>query len=114
MKILVFLIVSLFALSEREASAQRRDSLINGAVVGAAIGAGAGIAFTHAVRDSDLTASQYARGAVIFGAIGAGIGLGVDALLRTQSHAPARPPRIVIRPIVWRGMTKVNLILRWL
>lgn len=45
----------------------------------ACVGAWAGVAFTHAVRDSDLAFSQYARGALIFGAI-AGVGVGVDAL----------------------------------
>jgi hypothetical protein len=60
---------------ERTALAQGRDSVVNGIVIGAAIGAGTGVAFTHAVRDSDLTAGQYARGALVFGALGAGAGL---------------------------------------
>ena len=86
------------------ASAQSRDSLVNGAVIGAAIGAGAGIAFTHAVRDSDLTASQYAHGAVVIGAIGAGIGLGIDALIhRSSSPRPAiTRSRLLFAPAVGR------------
>jgi hypothetical protein len=38
------------AAGEREAHAQGHDSLMNGAIIGAAVGAGAGVAFTHAAR----------------------------------------------------------------
>ena len=79
--VLACVVVSALALGEHEASAQGRDALLNGAIIGAAAGAGVGIAFTHAVRDSDLVFTQYARGELVFGAIGAGIGVGVDALL---------------------------------
>src|SRR5512145_301996 len=73
--------------SSSPAHAQGRDGLLNGAVIGAVVGAGTGVAFTNAVRDSDLVFSQYARGALIFGAMGAGLGLGVDALLaRVSPH----------------------------
>ena len=70
----------MLAFSAEPVAAQDRDGLLNGAVIGGAAGAGVGIAFTHAVRDSDLTAGQYARSAIIFGALGAGAGLGVYAL----------------------------------
>jgi hypothetical protein len=90
--------------------AQGRDALLNGAVIGAAVGAGAGVAFTHAVRDSDLVFSQYARGALVFGALGAGIGLGVDALLNRAMPDPGRTPRVVIAPTVWRG---VAVVAKW-
>src|SRR5688572_26567726 len=52
--VLACLVLSALALGERPASAQGRDGLLNGTLIGAAAGAGAGIAFTHAVRDSDL------------------------------------------------------------
>ena len=94
--------------------AQTRDPLLNGALIGAAAGAGAGIAFTHAVRDSDLTFSQYARGALIFGAIGAGIGLGVDAALFRRSPGPNHPPRrMSIVPAAWRHLGGVTVRLNW-
>jgi hypothetical protein len=57
-------VFAVLALGEHQAHAQGRDSLLNGAVIGAAVGAGVGVAFTHAVRDSDLVFSQYARGAL--------------------------------------------------
>lgn len=97
---------------ERTALAQGRDSVANGVVIGAAIGAGAGVALTHAVRDSDLTAGQYARGALVFGALGAGAGLGVDALLNRASSIPlASPRRLTIAPAFWRNVS--GLLVRW-
>lgn len=94
---------ALLLLPPGHVTAQSRDSLVNGAVIGAAIGAGVGVAFTHAVRDSDLTASQYAYGGVVFGAIGAGIGLGIDALIRGSRSRPASTrPRVLFAPAVGR------------
>ena len=89
--------------SSREAAAQGRDTLANGAIVGGVAGAAAGVAFTYAVRDSDLVFSQYARSALIFGAIGAGIGLGVDALLqRNITVAPTAAPGAKGVVVRWR------------
>ena len=95
------------------AAAQNRDSVLNGAVIGAAVGAGAGIAFTHAVRDSDLTAGQYARGAIIFGAFGAGAGLGLDALLSRSSRPVFPSRRLWLAPAVWRDVSGVIVRWRW-
>jgi hypothetical protein len=101
-------------LTERPANAQGRDALVNGTVIGAVVGAGAGVAFTHAVRDSDLVFSQYARGALVFGAIGAGVGLGVDALLSRSSLVPGvAPRRVLIAPAVWRDVGGVIVKWRW-
>lgn len=101
-------------LGGRDAYAQGRDGLLNGAVIGAAVGAGAGVAFTHAVRDSDLTFSQYLRGALIFGAIGAGVGIGVDALFNRASPVPGAPRRrVLIAPTAWRGLKAVVVHVRW-
>jgi hypothetical protein len=98
-----FVFVAL-ALGARPVHAQARDGLVNGAAVGAAIGAGIGVAFTHAVRDSDLSFGQYSRSALIFGAMGAGIGLGVDALLHR---------RVVISPTLSRRVAGVGVLWRW-
>ena len=95
------------------ATAQGRDSLVNGTVAGAAVGAGLGIAFTYAVRDSDLTAGQYARSAVIFGALGAGAGLGLDALLSRTNLPVFTSRRLALSPSVWRDRTAVALRWRW-
>jgi hypothetical protein len=94
------------------AQAQARDSLLNGALIGAAIGAGAGVAFTHAVRDSDLTFSQYTYGALIFAAIGAGAGLGVDALFQRTGPGAARR-QVTIAPAFWRDVRGIAVQWRW-
>ena len=107
-------IVLALLLSGGQAYAQGRDGLLNGAVIGAAVGAGAGVAFTHAVRDSDLTFSQYMRGALIFGAIGAGAGIGVDALFNRASPVPGAPRRrVLIAPAAWRGLKAVVVQWSW-
>jgi len=95
------------------AHAQGRDRLLNGALIGGVVGAGVGVAFTHAVRDSDLGFSQYARGALIFGAIGAGAGLGVDALLDRSSRPVSTPRRLLITPAAWRHMAGIGVNWRW-
>ena len=111
---LACLVCVALALGAGRAVAQGRDGLLNGTVIGAAVGAGLGVAFTHAVRDSDLTFSQYARGALIFGAIGAGAGLGVDALFnRAAAGSAVKPRRILIAPTVWRGVAGVAVRWTW-
>ena len=114
MRVLFCLVVAATLLTESHARAQGNDSVANGATIGAVVGAGVGVAFTHAVRDSDLTFGQYARGALIFGAIGAGAGIGVDALLnRSSQHAPrARRPLLIV-PAVWRNVAGVVVKLKW-
>jgi hypothetical protein len=111
--VLASAVVAALAFSEGAARAQGRDSLLNGAVIGAAAGAGAGVAFTHAGRDSDLGFSQYADGGLVFGALGAGVGVGVDALLDRVSSGPGAPRRVRIAPTVWRGVRGVVVNWRW-
>ena len=103
--------IGLGAAAASPAHAQTRDPLWNGTIVGAAVGAAAGVAFTHAVRDSDLTFGQYARGALIFGAIGAGAGAGVDALFFRRDGHSTRPVTIV--PNVWSGIRAVTVRWKW-
>jgi hypothetical protein len=103
----VFLSALLFA---RPAAAQKRDSVLNGTIIGAAIGAGIGVGFNYALRDSDLTVGQYAYGALVFGGLGAGIGLGVDALFNRSPRSFAPQRRLLFAPAVGR----VNgLAVRW-
>ena len=90
------------------AQAQARDSVWNGALIGGAIGAATGLVFTHAVRDSDLSAGQYAYGALVFGAIGARAGVGIDMLLfRNSPRPPLQPQKVAIAPAVWRSTKAV-------
>ena len=106
-------VLSCLLLATGPAAAQDRDSLLNGAVIGAAAGAGVGIAFTHAVRDSDLSAGQYARSAVIFGALGAGAGAGFDALLSRTNHPVFTSRRLRLAPAFWRKTSALVVKLRW-
>lgn len=102
------------ALGEGQADAQGRDALWNGAVIGAAVGAGIGVAVTHGLRDSDLVFGQYARGALVFAAMGAGVGVGIDALLNRASSGPTiTPRRVLIAPAVSRDFAGVVVKWRW-
>jgi len=112
--VLVCVVFATLTFGEHRAYAQGRDSLLNGAFIGAAVGAGTGVAFVHAVRDSDLSFGQYAYGALIFGAMGAGIGVGVDALLsRAVPGTGMKPRRVLIAPAVWRRVGGVVVKWRW-
>ena len=107
-------VFGILTVGESTAHAQGRDSLLNGTVIGAAVGAGIGVAFTHAVRDSDLTFGQYAYGALVIGALGAGIGLGVDALLSRALPGPSvTPRRVSIAPTMTRKVRGVAVKWRW-
>ena len=108
-------VVVAMALWAAPASAQGRDSLLNGAIIGGAVGAGIGVGMNYALRDSDLTVGQYAYGAAVYGAIGAGIGLGVDALFSRSSPrgTNAPPRRLLFAPAVWRNVARVTVRWRW-
>src|SRR5690349_8510042 len=109
----IAVVIAAGMLTARPAHAQGRDGLLNGALIGGAVGAGVGVAFTHAVRDSDLGFSQYARGALIFGAIGTGAGLGIDALLARSSRPVLTPRRLLVTPAVWRHMAGIAVDWKW-
>jgi hypothetical protein len=109
--VLMCVAIGALTLGGRQANAQTRDGLLNGAVIGGAVGATVGVAFTHAVRDSDLTFGQYSRGALVFGVIGAGVGLGVDALLNRAPNTTRR--QLFVAPNLGRDMTSVAVSWRW-
>jgi drug/metabolite transporter (DMT)-like permease len=112
--VLFCLITGTLLVSQGQARAQGGESVANGAIIGAAVGAGVGVAFTHAVRDSDLTFGQYARSALIFGAIGAGAGIGVDALFNRSHGQPPQARRpLLIAPGIWRNVAGVVVKWRW-
>ena len=109
----VCLVSAVVAAGARQATAQSRDRLLNGALIGAAVGAAGGVAFTYAVRDSDLGVGQYAYGALVFAGIGAGAGAGVDALLHRDATGPRPRTRLLIAPMVWRDTRHVFVHWRW-
>ena len=113
-KWLILLMMGMVLAGVRPAEAQVRDNVWNGAVIGGLIGGAAGVLFTHAVRDSDLTAGQYAYGAAVFGGIGAGVGMGIDVMLfRNQPRRPEKQARVLIAPAVWKNTKAVAVKWRW-
>ena len=111
--VMASLVLATMVIGTREAVAQSRDTLLNGALIGAAAGAAGGVAFTHAVRDSDLSAGQYAYGALVFAGIGAAAGGGLDALMHRTAAGSLPPRRVRIAPMVWRGTGQVIVRWRW-
>lgn len=110
----VALVIAAVAWGGEEADAQGRDGLLNGAMIGAAVGAGTGVVVTHSLRDSELRFGQYVRGALVFAAVGAGAGLAADALLIRVSPRPiARGGQIAIRPVVRRDVASLVVTWQW-
>ena len=86
---------------------RRRDSLVNGAVLGAAVGAGGVIlALTsYASAEGGHWPEEVLFGqAALFGAIGAAVGTGVDALVKQQqllySASATSSSRIRVAPLL--------------
>jgi hypothetical protein len=112
--VLTFVVFAALALGERQAHAQGRDSLLNGTLIGAAVGAGTGIIVTRFTIDTESSFAQYSYGALLCGGVGAGIGLGVDALLNRASPGPGvTRRRVLIVPTVWRDVAGVVVKWRW-
>jgi hypothetical protein len=110
-RLFVCLVVAVLMLVARPAQAQERDSLVNGALIGGAIGVGSGIAFVHALRDGNLAWTGYRRGAIIFGAIGAGIGIGIDALIYPRT--PRTASRLIVAPALSHDTRGAVVTWRW-
>jgi F0F1-type ATP synthase assembly protein I len=107
---------------ERRAVAQpapARDSLLNGALIGAGVGFGAGFlglaAFNAKETDSgpiwDAEAIGFYTTAGVLGAVvGAGIGALVDAVRPSRTHGPGRPVNLV--PVFGRHRRGILLTIR--
>jgi hypothetical protein len=89
-----------------------RDSILHGAAIGIAAGAGFGIAYVSVVRDSDLDVGDYASSALIFGGLGAAVGLGIDAFCDRNSGAIGTR-RVALRPRLSRKAAAIRVIMRW-
>ena len=99
------------------------DSLLNGVLIGAAVGFGAGFA-TMAVANANATDSgpiwgreaqgYYVMAGVMGAGIGAGIGALIDALRKDrQRGSPRRPGTVLLTPIHTRGRTGALLAIRY-
>ena len=69
----VMLVVPLCCEAQGRPRSGGRDSILDGAAIGFAAGAGFGIAYVSVVRDSDLDVGDYTSSALIFGGLGADI-----------------------------------------
>ena len=100
---------------EPQASGPRsggRDSILDGAAIGFAAGAGFGIAYVSVVRDSDLDVGDYTSSALIFGGLGAAVGLSIDAL-RDRHSSAVGPRRVALRPRLSRKAAAIRVLMRW-
>ena len=91
---------------------RREDSLLNGALIGAAVGGGAALAYFLDNECRDDPACYVAVG--VNAGVGALAGLGIDALIHRNVvvYAPSTsgpPYRLVLAPLAGRGRTGVRL-----
>ena len=108
----VMLVVPLCCEAQGRPRPGGRDSILDGAAIGFAAGAGFGIAYVSVVRDSDLDVGDYTSSALIFGGLGAAAGLGIDALFDRHSSAVG-PRRVALRPRLSRKAAAIRVIMRW-
>ena len=93
---------------------RRKDSLVNGAVIGAAVGGGlTSLMFLDNECHDDPVCYQ---AVAVYGGLGAVAGLGIDALIHRNvvvytAGTPSAPPRVTMTPIVGRGRKGVQLTL---
>ena len=93
---------------------KRGDSIWNGAVIGAASGAGFGLVSWIGSGGCDCTAGEIASYVGVSSALGAGIGMSIDALIRhhkTIYNSPVRSTssRIGVAPLIAGGRKGVAL-----
>ena len=92
---------------------RKNDSLLNGALIGAAAGVGTGIAYCMMMEPWEICNDPGPLS--IFGALGAGIGIGIDALIREREVVYGREnsTQLHVAPMVGRGTKGVRLGLRF-
>jgi hypothetical protein len=88
---------------------RRSDSLVNGALIGAGIAVGAGLAFCTAMEPWDNCRDDYGP-MLRIGAIGAAIGVAIDALIRERVPATTR---ITAAPLVSRDAKGMQVTTRF-
>ena len=91
--------------------ARRSDSLLNGALIGAAAGVASGLALCR-LTETWENCSDDAGPMVAAGALGAGIGIGIDTLIRGRRtiYETRQTVRLRVAPIGGRGARGVRLL----
>jgi hypothetical protein len=95
---------------------RHRDSVGNGAVIGASIGAAAMLGLVAAlspVFDCDGCAGQVAIATTVWAGAGAGIGALVDAAIRRDVVVYEAAPRVSWAPVVGRGAAGLRMSVRF-
>jgi hypothetical protein len=92
---------------------RRNDSVLNGALIGAAAGVASGLLYCRTMEPWEICndAGPLAR----FGALGAAIGIGVDLLIREREVVYERQdaPQLHVSPMAGRGTRGVQVGLRF-
>jgi hypothetical protein len=92
---------------------RRNDSVLNGALIGAAAGLGGTLLLCRAMEPWDVCNDP---GPLLRGsALGAAIGIGIDALIREREtvYRPAGSPQLHMAPVLRRGAKGVQLGVRF-
>ena len=99
---------------------RRSDSLQNGAIIGAAAGAGYGIAmltFFAAISDGgDVIPASVITGMVVFTGLGAAAGAGIDALIKRRQviyEKSGGGGKVAITPLFVKGRRGVAVSVRF-
>jgi hypothetical protein len=103
------------ALRQRGTVSRRRDTLWNGVLVGAGVGALLGALGGQALIDcSECAGFNVPLTFGVLGAgVGAGVGAGIDALRHTRSPIPNTPGRVTVTPLLGKGQRAVVALVRF-
>ena len=82
--------VRTYAADAARVQGRKSDSLLNGALIGAGAGVGAGLLLCSLTEPWEVC-RQDAAGMLKVGALGAGIGIAIDALIRRRTTDPTAP-----------------------
>jgi len=94
---------------------QRRDSLWNGAAIGAALGTIAGIASSYAITDCMDCAgfNMPLTFGVLGGGVGAALGAGIDALHDIRPNHAEKGGRVAMSPLVTKARRGIVAVVRF-
>ena len=94
---------------------RRRDTLWNGVLVGAGVGALLGVVGGQALIEcSECAGFNVPLTFGVLGAgVGAGVGAGIDALRHTRSPIPNTPGHVTVTPVLGKGQRAVVALVRF-
>lgn len=95
------------------AERKRNDSVLNGALIGAAVGVASGLAICRTMEPWEVCNDP--KPLLQVGAVGAAIGIGVDALIRKREFVavPAGSSTVSVAPVAGRGAKGLRVAVRF-